>query len=283
MSKVDLHLHSNASDGLLSPSEVIYKAIEKKLKIVSLTDHDTIEGTAEAIKAAKDYPQLVFIPGVEMSTDISNNEIHMLGYFIDYTNRSLLTTLEQMRNDRQIRAQRMTDKLNQLGINIDWQRIQEMAANGSVGRPHIAQAMLEKGYINTFKEAFIKYIGREGPAYVERTKISPPDAINIILEADGLPVLAHPLYIRDPETVIRQLKSVGLVGLEVYYNGYTGEQVEILASLANKYHLFPTGGSDYHGLDSNETPIGGADVPQSSAEQLISLAKKRGHQSTGAV
>jgi len=277
MSKVDLHLHSNASDGQLSPSELISKALEKKLTIISLTDHDTVDGIAEATKAAKNYPQLVFIPGLEMSTDTANSEIHMLGYFTDHTNKKLLTVLEQMRNDRQIRAQRMTTKLNKMGINIDWQRIQEMAANSSVGRPHIAQAMLEKGYINTFKEAFIKYIGREGPAYVERTKISPSEAIGIILEADGLPVLAHPLYTNDPETVIQQLKGVGLIGLEVYYNSYTSEQVEILINLANKYQLIPTGGSDYHGIDESETPLGGAEVPQSSAEQLINLAKQRGH------
>lgn len=277
MSKVDLHLHSNASDGQLSPSELISKAVEKELTIISLTDHDTVDGIAEALKAAKNYPQLVFIPGLEMSTDTANSEIHMLGYFIDHTNQKLLTVLEQMRNDRQIRAERMTTKLNKMGINIDWQRIQEMAANSSVGRPHIAQAMLEKGYINTFKEAFIKYIGREGPAYVERTKMSPSEAISIILEADGLPVLAHPLYTNDPETVIQQLKGVGLIGLEVYYNSYTSEQVEILINLANKYQLMSTGGSDYHGIDESETPLGGAEVPQSSAEQLINLAKQRGH------
>lgn len=277
MSKVDLHLHSNASDGQLSPSELISEAIEQGLTIISLTDHDTVDGITEALKTADNHPQLVFIPGLEMSTDTANSEIHMLGYFIDHTNQKLLTILEEMRNDRQIRAQRMTTKLNKMGINIDWQRIQEMAANSSVGRPHIAQAMLEKGYINTFKEAFMKYIGREGPAYVERTKMSPSEAIDIILEAEGLPVLAHPLYINDPETVIQQLKGVGLIGLEVHYNGYTSEQVEILINLANKYQLIPTGGSDYHGIDENETPLGGAEVPRSSAEQLINLAKQRGH------
>lgn len=275
MSKVDLHLHSSASDGQLSPSDLVSKAIEKELTTISLTDHDTVDGIAEALKAAKNYPQLVFIPGLEMSTDIATSEIHMLGYFIDYTNQKLLTVLEQMRNDRQIRAQRMTTKLNKMGINIDWHRIQEMAVNSSVGRPHIAQAMLEKGYINTFKEAFIKYIGREGPAYIERTKMSPLEAINIILEADGLPVLAHPLYINDPEIVIKQLKGGGLIGLEVYYNSYTSEQVGVLINLANKYDLLPTGGSDYHGIDENETPLGGVEVPQSSAEELINLAKQR--------
>jgi hypothetical protein len=170
----------------------------------------------------------------------------------------------------------MINKLKGLGIHLDWQRVQEIAGDGAIGRPHIAQAMLEKGYINTIKEAFTKYINRGGPAYVERAKITPAEAVKLVLQANGLPVLAHPLTIDDPETMTAELKKVGLVGIEVYYNNYNLDQIARLLSLANQFNLIVTGGSDYHGLDnSNETLLGGVEVPLAAAETLIALAKKR--------
>jgi len=181
-----------------------------------------------------------------------------------------------MRHSRRERARGMVTKLGKLGIHIEWQRVQEIAGSGSIGRPHIAQAMLEKGYIASIKEAFTRYISRHGPAYVEREKMTPQEAVELILRSNGLPVLAHPLTINDPETMVIELKAAGLVGIEVYYNGYTTEQIYRLVGLANRYNLIATGGSDYHGLDaSTETMIGGADVPIASAEQLIALAEQR--------
>jgi predicted metal-dependent phosphoesterase TrpH len=168
----------------------------------------------------------------------------------------------------------MVAKLGSLGIHIEWQRVQEIAGSGSIGRPHIAQAMLEKGYITSLKEAFTKYIGRGGSAYVEREKMTPVEAVELILQANGLPVLAHPLTINDPETLIVELKAAGLVGIEAYYNGYTADEISSIVNLADKYGLIASGGSDYHGLDvSDETMIGGVDVPIKSAEQLIALAE----------
>jgi len=170
----------------------------------------------------------------------------------------------------------MIDKLGDLGIHIEWQRVQEIAGGSSIGRPHIAQAMLEKGYITSFKEAFTKYISRDGPAYVEREKITPVGAVELILRANGLPVLAHPFTINDPEMMIIELKAAGLVGIEAYYNSYTTDEISRLVSLADRHNLITTGGSDYHGLDdSNETMIGGVDVPMESAERLIALAEQR--------
>ena len=161
-------------------------------------------------------------------------------------------------------------------MSIEWERVKEIASGGSIGRPHIAQAMLEKGYIASIKEAFTKYIAWGGSAYVEREKMPPAEVVKLILQADGLPVLAHPFTINDPEAMITELKTNGLVGIEVYYNSYSSEEINKLISLADKYGLIATGGSDYHGLDANtETPIGGADVPIESAEQLIALAKQR--------
>ncbi len=276
MSRVDLHIHSNASDGLLSPAEVVRKAARLGLTFIAITDHDSVEGIVPALEAAKTFPQLTVIPGVEVSTDIPKGEVHVLGYYPDYTSPELLATLEKMRYSRRGRAQRMVAKLRDLGIRINWQRVQEIAGSSSIGRPHIAQAMLEKGYIASIKEAFTKYISRDGPAYVEREKMSPAEAVELILQAKGLPVLAHPFTIDDPERMIVELKAAGLVGIEAYYNSYTPEEVNKLVTLAERHGLIVSGGSDYHGLDdSNETMIGGANVPTESAKQLIALAEQR--------
>ncbi len=276
MSKVDLHIHSSVSDGLFSPAEIVRKAAKTGLMVIALADHDNVGGIAPALEAVRDFPWLKVIPAVEISTDVSDGEVHMLGYYIDYSHHVLLTALEKMRNSRQGRAQGMIAKLADLGLNIDWERVREIAGSGSVGRPHIAQALLEKGYITSIQEAFTKYIAWGGPAYVERDKMSPQETIGLILQANGLPVLAHPLTVNDPESLIIELMKSDLVGLEAYYKDYTAEEIDRLISLANKYGLIVTGGSDYHGLDeTTETMIGGVDVPLEVVECLTSLAEQR--------
>ena len=275
MNEVDLHIHSSVSDGKFSPAEVVRKSAEAGLTVIAITDHDNVDGIAPALEAAKEFPRLRVIPGVEISTDEPDGEVHVLGYFIDYSHQELLATLKNMRQSRQKRAKKMVNKLATLGLLVDWQRVQEIAGTGSIGRPHIAQALLEKGYIATIKEAFDKYIARGGPAYIEREKISPAEAVGLILRAKGLPVLAHPLTSNDPETLAAKLKESGLIGIEVYYGEYTPEEIRRLVGLADKYRLIATGGSDYHGLDDNaETMIGGADVPVATAEQLMALAEQ---------
>ncbi len=275
MSKIDLHIHSTVSDGKLSPADIVRKSAERGLTVIALADHDAVDGIATALAAAKAFPQLKVIPCVEISTDVPNGEVHVLGYFIDYTDHKLKATLERMRHSRRERAYGMVTKLGKLGIHIEWQRVQEIAGSGSIGRPHIAQAMLEKGYIASIKEAFTKYISRDGPAYVERGKMTPQEVVKLLLRTNGLPVLAHPLTINDPETMVIKLKAAGLVGIESYYNDYTADEISKLVSLADRHGLITTGGSDYHGLDnSTETMIGGADVPIESAEQLIALAEQ---------
>jgi predicted metal-dependent phosphoesterase TrpH len=235
-----------------------------------------VDGIESALKAGRSFSGLTVIPGVEINTDVPKGEAHVLGYFIDYNHPELLATLKRMRDARQERALGMIAKLRSLGMPLEWERVKKIAGTGAIGRPHIAQAMLEKGYITSLKEAFNKYIGFDGPAYVERTKVSPVEAVEIIVRANGLPVFAHPLTVQDPEAMVRQLKSKGLVGLEAYYNGYTQAQVSLLVGLAEKYGLIVTGGSDYHGLDeSSETIIGGVDVPMKSVERLLALAGKR--------
>jgi predicted metal-dependent phosphoesterase TrpH len=276
VAEVDLHIHSTASDGKYSPAEIVRKAAGAGLKVIALTDHDTVEGIAAALEAVAEFPGLKFIPGVEISTDVPSGEVHMLGYFIDYTNEELLQKLENMRNSRQRRAQEMIEKLGKLGMPVDWERVREIAGTGSVGRPHIAQAMLEKGYISTLKEAFNKYIAWGGPAYVKREKLAPSEAIGLILRVGGLPVLAHPFTVNDHEKLVAELAADGLAGVEAYYGEYNSEEIRRLVNLADKHGLIVTGGSDYHGLDDNvEVMLGGAPVPTEAAEKLISLAEQR--------
>lgn len=276
MSRVDLHIHSTASDGSLSPADIVRQAAERGLSAIALADHDTVGGIAPAIEAAKAFPKLKVIPAIELSTDVPQGEVHVLGYFIDYADREFQVTLKGMLHSRLHRAQGMIAKLKNFGIYIDWERVQEIAGTGSMGRPHIAQAMLEKGYITSFKEAFDKYISRDGPAYVEREKMTPVEAVELLLQVNGLPVLAHPFTANNTEMLIAELKAAGLVGVETYYNGYTADEISRLVSLADKFGLIATGGSDYHGLDAtNETMIGGVDVPLESVERLMALAQQR--------
>ncbi len=280
MAGVDLHVHSTVSDGRLSPADIVYKAVELGVTIIALADHDSVDGIAPAPAAAEAFPQLKVIPAVEISTDVAQGEVHVLGYFIDYTDHKLGAKLERFRNSREERAQGMIDKLRGFGINIDWQRVQEIAGSGSIGRPHIAQAMLEKGYIGSFKEAFDRYISRNGPAYVEREKMTPSEAVELILQAKGLPLLAHPFTVNAPETMVAELVTAGLVGIETYYAGHTDSEINKLLVLAAKHNLIATGGTDFHGLDiDTDTVIGGVDVPVESAERLIALAEQRSSES----
>jgi len=276
VSHTDLHIHTTASDGKFTPAEIVQMSAARGLTTIAITDHDTVDGIPAALEAAKAYPQLRVIPGVEINTDVSTGEAHLLGYFVDYQDAELLCTLNRLRDTRVGRAQRMIEKLAKLGVNIEWSRVRELAGEGSVGRPHIAQAMQEKGYIGSFHEAFDKYIGRGCPAYAEREKITPADAVELVLKANGLPVLGHPFTISNPEQFISELSAVGLVGVETYYNNYTPEQVNQLAEWADKYGLLTTGGTDFHGLDSFcDITLGVTPVPDFVVQRLRALAQER--------
>jgi 3',5'-nucleoside bisphosphate phosphatase len=277
VSQVDLHTHSNASDGKLSPEGIVRMAAVSGLKYLALTDHDSVAGIPAAIKTAKEFPALTFIPGVEISTEVQDGEVHVLGYYIDFTNSEFGKALERFRESRQGRAKGMIAKLAKLGINIDWARVQELAGDGVIGRPHVARAMLEKGYITSFEEAFDKYLGHGGPAYVERDKMTPAEAVELILNARGLPVLAHPFTVKEPEKQVKELKPAGLVGLEAYYKDASPDDVKAMIRVAERNGLITTGGSDYHGSgENNEVKLGGVNVPLKAAEKLIELADKRG-------
>ena len=275
--RADLHLHTTASDGRLTPQELVRKAVELKLDVIAITDHDSVEGVPPALEAAQSFTQLMVIPGVEINTDVPKGEVHILGYFLNYRNPELNRTLGELRNSRYERGKKMVANLVELGINIDWRRVEELAGKGSIGRPHIAQAMLEQGYVSSLREAFTKYIGRNGPAYVERKKLTPIEAVKVVLEADGLPVLAHPADIEPLEPFLLQLKKAGIIGIEIYYDGYDSKTIARLKRFARKLDLIACGGSDFHGLDEYiGADIGSVNLPRESVEQLISLSKQKG-------
>lgn len=276
MPGIDLHIHTSASDGRFSPAEIVSRSAAAGLAVIAITDHDTVDGIAPALQAARTFPSLRVIPGVEISTDIPAGQAHILGYFVDYTDHELQIALEKMRNSRWERARKMVARLEDLGCRIEWERVREIAGAASVGRPHIAQALMEKDYVESIKDAFTRYISQDGPAYVERDKMTPVQATEMILRAKGLPVLAHPLTVPDPEAMVIELKAAGLTGIEVYYKDYTRDDINRLLRLSDRYGLVNTGGTDYHGLEpETDIDIGGVDVPAECVEQLLTLAQQR--------
>jgi predicted metal-dependent phosphoesterase TrpH len=243
--RTDLHVHTTASDGVLSPTEVVRKALAIGLATIAITDHDTVQGIGEGLEAAKGT-RLEVIPGVEISADVSRTEVHILGYYIAPDASVLRDRLQVLRAARFVRARRMVAKLARLGLQIEWSRVQQIASGATVGRPHVARAMLEKGYVPSVDRAFNLYIGSRGPAYVERYKVSPSEAIKLILAAGGLPVLAHPLQATQ---LIPELAKCGLAGLEAYYPGYSSDETRFLLDLGARHGLIATAGSDFHGED----------------------------------
>ena len=272
---VDLHLHTTASDGRLSPTELIHLLASQGLKQVAISDHDTTEGLAEAFAAAEEFPDIRIIPAIELSTDIPGDEVHMLGYFLRHEDEELQKILREFRMGRLERGRMMVEKLATLGINIEWERVQEIAGEGSVGRPHIALAMVEKGYCKEPKDAFPEYLGRNGSAYVERSKMTPPEAVEMLIRFGAVPVLAHPAYLNDMETTIAELAEAGIVGLEVHYAQFSPETVQQLAGLADRYGLIPCGGSDYHGLGNEGEPLPGTLGPPPETVGLLEEAASK--------
>lgn len=271
----DLHIHTTASDGRLSPEEVVQRAASLGLSVIAITDHDSVEGVRPALAEARKFPHLLVIPGVELSCE-DEQEIHLLGYFLDIDHPGLRSKLSSLYDSRVNRGKQILSKLANLGLNLDWEHVLALAHGGSVGRPHIAQAMLEKGYISSIREAFEKYIGQDGPAYVRRERLTPTEAVKLITEAGGLPVMAHPAGTPAIESFLSELKRHGLVGVEAFYPGYSEETTQRLRLLSQRHGFVVTGGTDFHGFESPPIEIGQISPPEEELKRFLELARLRG-------
>lgn len=242
--KTDLHMHTYYSDGYNTPERLIDKAKNQGIKILSITDHDSVNAISEATEYSKKFG-IEVIPGVEISTDIRDTEVHILGYFVDPDNKDLEHYLNFFREERYKRAIRMVKKLNILGLDITIDDVLVFAKNSAMGRPHIAQALLTKGQVKSFFEAFYKYIGNHAPAYERKVHLSPQSAFKIISDAGGLSFIAHPGNM--PEILIKELIDAGVDGIEVIHPSHSPEQVKFYRGIVNEYFLLESGGSDFHG------------------------------------
>jgi len=254
---IDMHVHTTASDGMFSPTEIVAMAAQLELTAVAITDHDTTAGVQEALQAAEQY-QIKLLPGIEISTVADGQEIHVLGYFTNNEDELWQRRLLQLGATRESRNEMLLAKLNELGIAITWQEVVEIAGDthGSIGRPHFAQILINKGYVKSKQEAFDQYLGESGKAYVQPLRIHPSDAYQWIKEAGGVAVLAHPgIYHND--MLVEQLLQAGVDGVEVNHSDHTPQQIKYYESLAKRYNLLMTAGSDFHGIDKQGTQIHG--------------------------
>ena len=263
---VDLHLHSTKSDGSFSPTQVVRRAAEVGLSAISLTDHDSVAGVREAQTAGRDVGVEV-IPGIELSTQEANADIHILGYFVDPDHSDLLAWLRQFQETRFERAKKIVDKLNRLGVRITMSQVLHRAGNAAIGRPHIADVLVEEGIVFSHDQAFQNYLAYGRPAFQPKFTLTPGEAVEIIHAAGGLASLAHPiLYRRD--ALIPDLIKQGLDGIEVLHTKHDAAAVRRYSAMANHYGLLRTGGSDCHGDSRGEPAIGNVLVPQAFLDAM---------------
>jgi predicted metal-dependent phosphoesterase TrpH len=254
-SKVDLHLHTYYSDGAYSPKELIAKVISAGLSVISITDHDIVEGLIEAIPLAKEAG-IEIISGVEISAEHKGRETHILAYYIDYKNEELLEYLKNFRKERIIRARKIVAKLNELDIGVDFNDVISHArGNASIGRPHIAMALVDGGFVDNYYEAFNKYIGDDKPAYVKKPNINVQDAVKLISRCGGLSFVAHPGKNLRSNNNIYELIEAGVDGIEVIHPSHTEYDIAFYQDLASQYFLLESGGSDFHGGRINDESI----------------------------
>jgi predicted metal-dependent phosphoesterase TrpH len=270
--KIDLHLHTNKSDGRLSPTELVRLAHKGGVRRMALTDHDTTAGVEEAM-AEGAHLGVEVIPGVELGTDSRSGDLHMLGLFLDYRDQQFQETMARFREGRVARVHTIVSNLAEVGVNISVDRVFEIAGEASVGRPHVAQALLEAGYVKAMPEAFEKWLAYGGPGDVPREKLSPEDAIGLIHAVGGLAVVAHPYEGKNVLDQLPGLAEAGLDGVETYYQGYGPDRVGELTALCGKLGLLPTGGSDFHGfpLAGHEEVVnypGSVEIPPSVLDAL---------------
>jgi 3',5'-nucleoside bisphosphate phosphatase len=280
---VDLHCHSTASDGTLPAADVVRLAVENGLSALALTDHDTIAGVAEAAAEAKRL-SLDFLPGIEISAEFPHpGTMHLLGYGIDPTSETLRDLTKTLLAGRDNRNPKIVEKLQSLNVAITMEEVEAEAGGNVVGRPHIAAILHRKGYVSSIKEAFNKYLAPGGLAYFDKERLTPKQAISMILESGGLPVLAHPIQLRcqndaQLQRIVKDLVDLGLRGIEVIHSDHDANLIEQYSSLAKQYNLLKTGGSDFHGRNKESIHLGTANgrrIPREFFDSLVeALASK---------
>jgi len=268
----DLHVHTNYSDGMYSPAQVVETAISLDLDIIAITDHDSVEGVGPAIEAA-DGTELEVIPGIELSAAAGSKEIHLLGYFINWEDPVLLEKLEKMKTNREKRINEMVSLLREKGMDISDEVITEMSCEGTIGRLHLAQAMVISGLVKNTNEAFLRYIGSGGPCFVGHRRLEFYDAIKIIKKAGGVPVLAHPGS-SGVDEFIPEFISAGLRGIEVHHTKHSASENERYMQLVRENSLIATGGSDCHGLKKGQVLMGKVRVEDAIVEELRAESEK---------
>lgn len=247
---VDLHVHSNRSDGTLTPTELVDYACSKGLSAFALTDHDTTDGLKEAMEYAGDKG-IEVIPGIEFSTEYESKDIHILGLYIDYNQKEFREHIQEFVDSRILRNKKMCQNLTEAGINISYEALTEEFPDSTITRAHYARFLLDHGYVKSLPEAFERYVGDHCPYYVPRQKVTPTQAVELILKANGVPILAHPILYhmseRRLDKLVSELKEAGLMGIEAVYSTYTASEERQIRALAQKYNLLISGGSDFHG------------------------------------
>lgn len=275
MPGIDLHTHSNRSDGTFSPAEVVRRAGGLGLEVVALTDHDTTAGLDEAIATGVELGVEV-VPGVELSAEYDRTSVHVLCYWPDVTDPDLQAELQRLRDDRFRRGERMVERLRALGFEISFERVAQIAGGENIVRPHVAQAMVEAGIVDTEREAFDLYIADGGPAHVPKHALDPVDAVELILQAGGICVLAHPGMWGDqtsvPEELIERMAAAGMRGLEVDHTDHDEGTRAHYGRLARRLGVIPTGGSDCHGDRYDPIRLGTSVCPPTSFAEIRSLA-----------
>jgi predicted metal-dependent phosphoesterase TrpH len=263
----DLHIHTYFSDSTSSPEEVVEQARAHGIDCIAIADHDTIQGIEPAIKAAERY-SIEVLTGIELSSEINGKDIHILGYLFSRTNQKFVDQINRMQNARVVRMQEMIEKLKAMGIgNITPEEVSRLAQSDSLGRPHLATLLREKGWVATEQMAFDKYLADDAPAFVPKFKQTPYEAIKLIHSAGGVAVLAHPM-LTGVDELIPSFVEEGLNGLEVYYPGNSDSTTRFYEGLAKKYHLVATGGSDAHGSVKKHTDVGKIKIPYELVEAL---------------
>jgi predicted metal-dependent phosphoesterase TrpH len=257
--RVDLHLHSKFSDGLNTPTELVEMAVVKNLAAISVTDHDCVDGVNEAVEAGE-RNRVEVLSGVELSCEFRGRDLHILGYGVNPDDAEFQAMLKRFRETRHQRGLRIIEKLNGLGVSIDAEEVLKKSGKGSLGRPHIAAVLVEKGVVSNPAQAFDRYIAEGGPAYVPKYKMTPTEAIRYIRLAGGLAFMAHPGVFLENEEELGVLLEEGFDGIEIYHPKHDARTVRRLRSIAETDGLLVSGGSDYHGFQTRDGPIGGLDI-----------------------